>query len=124
MKNKTVQLTPIIFILFLLSACGNDYPTLTHFKAFDERFTTVIDTSDTDELATLSALFYNREEISDAEGDLDFVYLFDTTTADGSQRWRCTKTGYCQERVEGAAPNRHIFFLEQYRELYERSNLN
>jgi len=114
----------ILASILLLTACGNDHPQLTQFKAFDERFTTVIDTKDPENLKVLGELFYDRQEASGAEGDLDFSYLFDITTAAGSERWRCTQTGYCQLRVEGAAPNREIFYLERHRELFERSNLN
>ncbi len=117
--------TPILLITtLLLSACGSGHPVLTNYKAFDERFSTVIDTKDPEQLKELGNLFYNRVEATGAEGNLDFVYLIDITTANDSQRWRCTKTGYCQERTEGAAPNREIWFLEQYRELYDLSNLN
>ncbi len=123
--TKTMIKNPfLLFSIFLLSACGNDHPVLTSYKAFDERFTTVIDTKDAAQLKELGDLFYNRQEATGVEGNLDFVYLIDISTANDSQRWRCTKTGYCQERVEGAAPNREIWFLEQYRELYDRSNLN
>lgn len=108
----------------MLNACGSDHPTLTHFKAFDERFTTVIDTSDATTLTTISELFYDRQEVTGAEGNLDFQYLFDITHAGGSERWRCTKTGYCQQRLEGAEPNREIFYVERYKELYGIAKLN
>lgn len=111
-------------ILMMLTACGNNHPKLTHFKAFDERFTTVIDTKEADKLKLLGELFYDRQEADDAEGNLDFVYLLDVTSSAGSERWRCTKTGYCQERVDGSTPQREIYFLERYRELYDEANLN
>ncbi|MCB1583100.1 MAG: hypothetical protein R3E90_09140 [Marinicella sp.] len=114
----------LLFTTLLLSACGNNHPKLTSYKAFDERFTTVIDTQDPLELEKIGDLFYDRQEATGVEANLDFVYLIDVTTAEGSHRWRCTKTGYCQERTEGAAPNREIWFLEQYRELYTLSKLN
>jgi hypothetical protein len=120
MIKSTILLTSFL----LLSACGGDHPKLTSYKAFDERFTTVIDTQDPDQLAELGDLFYDMQEVSGVEANLDFVYLIDVTTNEGSSRWQCTKTGYCRERKEGAAPNREIWFLEQYRELYELSKLN
>ncbi len=123
MENKKIKLT-LISLVMLLSACGNDTPILTQFKAFDERFTTVIDTKDADQLAKLSELFFDRQEATNAEGNLDFIYLIDVTTAAGSERWGCTKTGYCRQRVEGAAPNRTIFYLERHRELYEIAKLD
>lgn len=124
MKKQITQSTILITALFLLSACGADHPKLTSYKAFDERFTTVIDTQNPEELKKLGDLFFNQQEATGVEANLDFVYLIDVTTAESSSRWRCTKTGYCQERTEGAAPNREIWFLEQYRELYALSKLN
>ena len=82
----------LLFITLLLSACGNNHPKLTSYKAFDERFTTVIDTQNPDELKILGDLFYDRQEATGVEANLDFVYLIDVTTAESSQRWRCTKT--------------------------------
>ncbi len=67
----------VILSCMLLSACGNDYPKLTHFKAFDERFNTVIDTKDAAQLATLSELFFDRRESNDVTANLDFQYLID-----------------------------------------------
>lgn len=124
MNKKLIQITLSSLTLSLLTACGSDHPQLTSYKAFDERYTTVIDTQNPDQLKALGDLFYNRQEAADAEGDLNFVYLIEISTAEVSQRWRCTKTGYCQERMEGAVPNREIWFLEQYRELYQLSKLN
>lgn len=108
----------------MLFACGSDHPTLTHFKAFDERFTTVIDTSDASTLTALGDLFYNRQEVTGAEGDLEFLYLIDITHAGGSERWRCTKKGYCQQRLEGTEPNRKMFYVERYKELFDLAKLN
>lgn len=107
-----------------LSACGNSYPKLTQFKAFDERFNTTIDTQDPTELAEFSELFFDRIEADDALDSLNFNYLFDITTAEGSSRWRCSENGFCQERLQGAQPQREIFYLERYKELYEKSNFN
>ena len=126
--NKTIfkkyQLLILISATFLLSSCGNDYPKLTQFKAFDERFNTVIDTKDSAELKEFSELFFSRTEADDALDDLNFNYLIDITTTEGSQRWRCSENGYCQERKQGATPHREIFFLERYKELYTKANLN
>jgi hypothetical protein len=124
MKKKLTSFT-LVATTLLLSACGNDYPKLTHFKAFDERFTTVLDTEDPEQLKEISAMFYNRQDVDDVQADLSFDYLFDLTLASGDQeRWRCTQSGYCQQRVQGAAPQRDIFYVERYKELYELSNLN
>ncbi len=122
--NNQIKTTLFIVACLSLNACGNDYPKLTQFKAFDERFTTVLDTSEPDKLATLSELFFDRQEASGVQADLSFDYLFDVTTAEGSERWRCTKTGYCQQRLEGAAPHREIYYVERHKELYDHANLN
>jgi hypothetical protein len=114
----------LISSMLMLSACGNSHPKLTHFKAFDERFNTVIDTKDASQLKTLGDLFYDRIESNDVTANLDFQYLFDVTTKEGAERWRCTKNGYCQLRTEGAQPQRDIFYLERYKELYDMSRLN
>lgn len=108
----------------LLTSCGSDYPKLTQFKAFDERFNTVIDTKDPKQLATLSELFFDRRQTDDVTANLDFQYLFDVTTAQGSERWRCSKNGYCQARTEGAEAQTEIFYVERYKELYQISKLN
>ncbi len=123
MKNTMKVLSSIVVIL-LLSGCGKDFPELTHFKAFDEKFTTVLDTTDPEQLKLLSALFFDRQEANDVQADLSFDYLFDVTTAAGSERWRCTKRGYCQQRVQGAEPLREIYYVERYKELYETANLD
>lgn len=122
--NNKIKLTSILTLIMLLSACGSGHPKLTHFKAFDERFTTVIDTSDPAMLKNLGDMFYDQVEATGAQGNLDFVYLIDVSTAAGSERYRCTKTGYCQLRTEGAEMQREIVYLERYRELYDLSNLN
>ncbi|MCX7555124.1 hypothetical protein OS175_14700 [Marinicella sp. S1101] len=123
-KRKPFKIAALLLIISLLSACGSDYPKLTHFKAFDERFTTVIDTKNPDELKEFSAMFFERTEADDALADLSFDYLFDITTAAGSERWRCTKNGYCQQRTQGAVSQLDIYYVERYKELYEKANLN
>ncbi len=123
MKTKNSTL-PLLTAFLFLGACGNDYPKLTHFKAFDERFTTVLDTKDPDQLKLISEMFFDRQEANDVQADLSFDYLFDLTTAAGSERWRCTKTGYCQQRTQGAEPLREIYYVERYKELYEISKLD
>jgi hypothetical protein len=122
--NQITKLTLTASLAVLLTACGGSHPKLTHFKAFDERFTTVIDTSDPGVLKNLGDMFYDQVEATGTQADLDFVYLIDVTTAAGSERYRCTKTGYCQLRTEGAEMQREIVYLERYRELYDLSNLN
>ena len=121
---KITQFLLLISGFLVLSGCGEDHPKLTHYKAFDERFTTVIDTADPELLQNIGDLFFTRELATGVEGNLDFVYLIDITLASGSERWRCTRTGYCQLRVQGAAPQRDIYFLERHRELYNLSKLN
>ncbi len=122
-KDLIIKSTFLIITSFLLLACGNGNPKLTHFKAFDERFTTVIDTSEPEKLKTLSELFYDHQVATGTQENFDFVYLIDVTTKDGSVRYRCTKTGYCQLRTEGAEMQREIIFLERFRELYDEANL-
>ncbi|VAW47412.1 hypothetical protein MNBD_GAMMA02-1413 [hydrothermal vent metagenome] len=116
--------TVIITAMLQLSACGNNYPKLTQFKAFDERFTTVLDTQDPEKLKLLSELFFNRQQTDDVQAALSFDYLFDLTTSAGSERWRCTPNGYCQQRKEGAEPFREIFYVERYKELYRVTNID
>lgn len=126
-KNPHTSVLKTFFIclsVLTLSSCGDSYPKLTQFKAFDERFNTTIDTQDPTELALFSELFFDRIEADDALDSLNFNYLFDVTTAEGSSRWRCSENGFCQERVQGAQPQREIFYLERYKELYEKSNFN
>ncbi len=123
-RSPLLKWVALSALMLLLSACGNDHPKLTHFKAFDERFNIVIDTKNVDQLATISELFYNRRESNDVTASLDFQYLFDITTAKGSERWRCSKHGYCQLRVEGAEPQREIFYVERYKELYRVTNID
>ena len=108
----------------ILTACGSDAPQFTHFKAFDERFTTVIDTSEAEKLKKLAELFYDQQPATGTQADLDFQYLIDITTQEGSARYRCTKTGYCQLRTEGVKMQKEIFYLERHRELYEEAKLN
>ena len=114
----------VVITCTLLTACGNDYPKLTHYKVCDEHFNTVLDTYDADKLAALSELFYDRRLVKDVTADLDFKYLFDVTTAQGSERWRCTKNGYCQVRTEGIEAQTEIFYVERYKELFALSMLN
>ncbi len=121
--SKVFKSVGIITTLLTLSACS-DHPQLTQFKAFDERFNTVIDTTDADKLSTLSELFYDRRQTDDLTADLGFKYLFDITTSEGTERWSCTTNGYCKERVEGFVSSIEIFYLERYKELYALSNLD
>ncbi len=121
---QSIRWIGTIAIMLQLTACGNDYPKLTHFKAFDERFNTVIDTTDASQLSTLSELFYDRRQTDDVTADLGFKYLFDVTSAEGSQRWSCTTNGYCKERVEGFVHLTEIYYLERYKELYALSGLD
>ena len=123
-KNYTIKTTLLILVVTLLAACGSDGPKFTHFKAFDERFTTVIDTSEPAKLKTLAELFYDQQIATGTQENFDFVYLIDVTTKEGSTRYRCTKTGYCQLRTEGVEMQKEIIFLENFRDLYDQANLN
>lgn len=114
----------ISMITLILAACGNNHPELTHLKVFDERFSTVLDSNDTTKLSQFSELFHDRKKVTNVQGDLNFVYLFDLTTPSDSERWRCTKSGFCRLQLEGATPNREIFYIERYKELFQMSNLD
>ncbi len=123
-KNNIIKSTLFIALAILLVGCGGGHPKLTHFKAFDERFTTVIDTTDAAKLKVLADLFYDQQIVTGTQSNFDFVYLIDLTTKTDSVRYRCTKTGYCQLRTEGVEMQKEIIFLERFRELYTESNLN
>ena len=68
MKKNLTTLT-LVAATLLLSACGESHPELTHFKAFDERFTTVLDTEDPEQLKEIAAMFYNRQDVDDVQAD-------------------------------------------------------
>lgn len=123
-QSECAKYSTISFILLLLTACGNNHPELTHLKVFDERFSTVLDTKDSTKLSQFSELFHDRTKVTNVQGDLNFVYLFDVTTSSDSERWRCTKSGFCRLQLEGATPNREILYIERYKELFQMSNLD
>ena len=108
-------------ITMLLAGCGQSQPKLTHFAAINERFQTVFETKDSDQLKTIIELFYNRHEANNAAAE--FEYLLDLTNADGAERWRCSANGYCQSRTTGTEMQVSIYRLERYRELYDLINL-
>lgn len=123
-KSRATVWVTITVITILLTACGNDFPKLTEVKVFDENFTTVLDTKDPEKLNLISELFYDHQAANDVQADLGFKYLFDLTTAVKSERWRCTVNGYCRQQLEGSTPNRDIFYVERYKELFQVSNLD
>ncbi len=118
-----LKLSCLLSVLLLITSCGKGHPSFTHFKAFDQHFTTVLDTKDAEQLALLSELFYDRQPANDVQADLSFDYLFDVSHSGGSERWRCTKNGYCQQRLEGAEAQTEMFYVERYKELYQVAKL-
>ncbi len=106
--------------LVLLSACGSEYPTLTHFEFIDDTNVTTVDTKDSNELADYSALFYERTEVTDPLVAPDFKYLVGVEVNGEKERWRCSKDGYCRIYAQGDTP---IYKLERYIELYNRSRV-
>ena len=106
-----------VFFTALLTACGGEsYPTLTHFKFIDDEFNTTIDTSDSNELSELSALFFDRKEVTGEAPD--FKYLVEISRDGKDERWRCSKAGFCRLYVQGESP---IYQLERYVELYQKA---
>ncbi len=120
---KAFNLIGMTVTLLMLSGC-DERQKIIQFKAFDERFNTVIDTTDAKKLSTFSELFYDRRQAENLTADLGFKYLFDVTTSEGTERWSCTTNGYCKERVEGFVSTIEIFYLERYKELYALANLD
>ncbi len=122
--SKRINFSACLCIIFLLSACGNDHPKLIQFKAFDDKFNTVIDTKDPEKLETISALFHDRKLVEGVAAD--FKYLMDFTTAEGTERWRCSPNGYCflRKKELTTALQKEIYKIERYRELYRESKLN
>lgn len=115
--NKMKNLILASMVLMLVG-CGDDYPVLTNFKFIDDKFTTTIDTSDPNELAELSALFFDRKEVSGEGEALDFKYLVEISRDGNDERWRCSKAGFCRLYVQGDSP---IYKLERYVELYQKA---
>jgi|SRR5690554_3968441 len=111
----------ILMLTLLLTGCGQNYPKLTHFAAINERFQTVFETKDPDQLKTINSLFHERHQANEAAAG--FQYLLDLTTKEGTQRWRCSANGYCQRRTAGTEMQVDIYRLERYRELYDMINL-
>jgi len=122
-NHRTIKLMAVLTLITQLNGCGNNYPELTQFTVFNERFATVLDTKDADQLKLLSELFFDQQEVQNVQGDLNFIYLFDLTTPSGSERWRCSKNGYCQPRHEGATPHTELYYLERHKELFQVTNL-
>jgi len=116
---KTIFITLILTIL--LAGCGQSYPKLSHFAAINERFQTVFETKNPDQLKTINQLFHDRHEANAAAAG--FQYLLDLTTKEGAERWRCSANGYCQRRTTGTEMQVTIYRLERYRELYDLINL-
>lgn len=110
-----------ILMVSLITGCGNKTQKLTHFSAINERFETVFETQDTQQLKTINALFHDRHEANNAAAG--FQYLLDLTTKEGTERWRCSANGYCQRRTTGTEMQVNIYRLERYRELYDMINL-
>ncbi|KAA3641537.1 MAG: hypothetical protein DWP95_06635 [Proteobacteria bacterium] len=111
----------VLTLLFIMSGCGPSQPKLTHFAAINERFQTVFESEDKNQLKTISQLFHDRHEANNAAAK--FQYLLDITTKEGSERWRCSPNGYCQRRTTGTEMQVKIYRLERYRELYDLINL-
>ncbi|MCX7545519.1 hypothetical protein [Marinicella gelatinilytica] len=111
----------ILTLCIMVSGCGKNQPKLTHFAAINERFQTVYESDDKNQLKTISQLFYDRYEANDVAAE--FQYLLDVSTKDGTERWRCSADGYCQRRTIGTEILVKIYRLERYRELYELVNL-
>jgi hypothetical protein len=110
-----------VMMVSLVTGCGNSQQKLTHFAAINERFETVYETKDVNQLKTINDLFHNRHEANSAAAG--FQYLLDLTTKDGTERWRCSANGYCQRRTTGTEMQVNIYRLEKYRELYDMINL-
>lgn len=108
-------------LLITMFGCGQNQPKLTHFAAINERFQTVFESTDKNQLKTISTLFYDRHEANNAAAE--FQYLLDVTSKDGTERWRCSANGYCQRRTAGTEIQVNIYRLERYRELYDLINL-
>ena len=120
MQNIQAKLI-ILGLIVVMVSCGKSPPKLTHFAAINERFETVFETQDPDQLKTISQLFYDRHEANNAAAE--FEYLLDLTTRDGSERWRCSPNGYCQRRTTGTEMQVTISRLARYRALYDLINL-
>ncbi|MCW8869194.1 MAG: hypothetical protein OQK49_00700 [Proteobacteria bacterium] len=123
MRHLHLYLTCAIAILMvsLVTGCGNSAQKLTHFAAINERFETVFETTNVDQLKTINGLFHERHEANNAAAE--FQYLLDLTSKDGTERWRCSANGYCQRRTAGTEMQVNIYRLERYRELYDMINL-
>lgn len=111
----------ILSLGILLAGCGQSPPKLTHFKAINERFQTVFESADSNQLKNINQLFHERHEANNAAAEFD--YLLDLTTEEGTARWRCSSNGYCQKRTTGTQMQVTIYRLERYRELYDLINL-
>ena len=122
MKYTYLKSSLLVFtLLIIMVGCGASQPKLTHFAAINERFQTVYESDNKDQLKTISTLFHDQHEANNAAAE--FQYLLDVTTKDGTQRWRCSANGYCQKLNTGTEMQINIYRLERYRELYELVNL-
>jgi hypothetical protein len=119
--NHPKSILIILLINLFLFGCGQNQPNLTHFAAINERFQTVYETKDSDQLKTINNLFHDRHEANQAAAE--FEYLLDLTTKEGTERWRCSPNGYCQRRTTGTEMQVNIYRLERYRDLYDLINL-
>jgi hypothetical protein len=91
----------------LVSCSDSSGPTITHLVVKSDAKGLILDSKDRNLLDTFQQVFYARDEYP--EGDPNFKYLLDITTAEKTIRWQYNEDGKIRSLEKG---NTEIFKLK------------
>ena len=109
---KKLNLSSALFLItFFLVSCSDSAPSFQHIVVKSDRLGILLDSDDTEVLATLAKVFNDKEEAADAGPD--YSYLVDITIAKVTTRWQYSKDGYIRNFEKDDSM---IYYMPEYPE--------
>ncbi|MBL4774025.1 MAG: hypothetical protein JKX98_10675 [Alcanivoracaceae bacterium] len=117
MKNKNT-IACLIFLSIMLISCGKSNPEFSHIVVKSDRLGVLLDSTDSNTLAILQKIFYNKEEQPDAGPE--FKFFIDITISGETTRWQYGIDGYIRNYDEGHGM---IYLLKDVTEFNRTANI-